>query len=76
MIKIHHVAGLLAAAGLSGCIVLPPPPSAQMCFGPMTTAGWHGDTPPGPPPRFMPPPRRMPMQPDGPDIDPQDQPGH
>jgi len=27
MIRIHHhLAGLLAAAGLSGCIMLPPPP--------------------------------------------------
>ncbi|WP_216850745.1 hypothetical protein [Variovorax boronicumulans] len=25
MIRLHHLAGVLAALGLSGCIVLPPP---------------------------------------------------
>lgn len=35
MIRIHHLAGVLAAAGLSGCIMLPPPPP----YGP--PPGWH-----------------------------------
>ena len=35
MIRVHHLAGMLAAAGLSGCIMLPPPPP----YGP--PPGWR-----------------------------------
>jgi len=43
----HHVAGLLAAAGLSGCIMLaPPPPHGPP---PGWYAGFRGEAPPGPP---------------------------
>ncbi|WPH13154.1 hypothetical protein [Variovorax paradoxus] len=49
MIRIHHhLAGVLAAAGLSGCIMLPPPP-----YGPppgwSRHAGFRGEAPPMPP---------------------------
>ena len=37
MIRFHHLAGVLAAAGLSGCIMLPPPPP----FGPPPGGGPH-----------------------------------
>ncbi len=45
MIRFHHLAGVLAAAGLSGCIMLPPPPP----FGPSPGRGpypsFHGAAP-------------------------------
>ncbi|MET3443194.1 hypothetical protein ABIC94_003983 [Variovorax paradoxus] len=44
MIRIHHLAGVLAIAGLSGCIMLPPPP-----YGPPPGRGphpgFHGEAP-------------------------------
>ncbi|RIX74190.1 hypothetical protein D3H34_27800 [Acidovorax cavernicola] len=44
MIRIHHLAGVLAALGLSGCIVLPPP-----LFPPGPPPGFRGEGPPPPP---------------------------
>ncbi|MCR6477757.1 hypothetical protein NU688_16465 [Variovorax sp. ZS18.2.2] len=57
--RIHHLAGVLAAAGLSGCIVLPPP------MLPM---------PPRPPPMFRggPPPFPMSFEHRGPPMAPWD----
>jgi hypothetical protein len=58
MIRIHHVAaGLLAATGLAGCIMLPPP----MPYGP--PPGFRGERPPPPPMPFD--ARRPPMPPWG-----------
>jgi len=56
MIRIHHLAGVLAAASLSGCIMLPPP---MPSYGP--PPGFRGERPPPPPMSFD--PRRPPMAP-------------
>ncbi|MDP9928170.1 hypothetical protein [Variovorax paradoxus] len=47
MIRIHHhLAGVLAAAGLSGCIMLPPPPLHGPPPGWSRHAGFRGEAPP------------------------------
>ena len=48
MIRIHHLAGVLAAAGLSGCIMLPPPPPYGPPPGWSRHAGFRGEAVPRP----------------------------
>lgn len=45
MIRFHHLAGVLAAAGLSGCIMLPPPPPFGPPPGGGPYPGFHGAAP-------------------------------
>jgi hypothetical protein len=45
MIRFHHLAGVLAAAGLSGCIMLPPPPPFGPPPGRVPYPSFHGAAP-------------------------------
>ncbi|MEJ1167839.1 hypothetical protein [Variovorax sp. CCNWLW235] len=43
--RIHHLAGVLAVAGLSGCVMLPPPPPFGPPPGRGAYPGFRGEAP-------------------------------